>query len=379
MFQEKLLSELIGINSVFPSEQEVALYLENQLQRRGFQVERQYLTPDRFNLVAQFGQGERTVMYYAHMDVVPEYQGWTRQPFALSADEERYYGRGVADMKGGIAAFLSAFDAVKLPNHRVILVLGVDEENISAGGHLFAAQTDIEPDVVFSLEGDALSCRWTHPIILTWGRRGRAAYRLRVPGISAHGATLSEGMNAISEAARLVLALDEMTLPTHTHLPAASQYIRTIAADAGSLSIPDSVELMLDRHLVPPETSASVLNELRQFINGLYRDGTLCTELAERFEIDLMPRETAYLEPFVTSQESAIAQQIVQLVSDRHRDIPAHYGSSVADENVFAHRFSCPVLCVGPVGGNYHGADEWVSKESLEAITETYADFLRNL
>lgn len=379
MLNEKLLSDLIGIESVFPNEKPAAEFLEQQLLQRGFTVDRQYLTPERFNLIAKYGSGERTVMYYAHMDTVPAYSGWKREPFVLSQDDENYYGRGVADMKGGIAAFLSAIDEVKEPNHEVVLVLGVDEENISAGSALFVKETELQPDLVVSLEGDALTEVWAYPIILTWGRRGRAAYRVRVPGISAHGATTSQGVNAINQAAILILELDKMPLPDHEHLPAASQYARTISADAGSLSIPDTAEFMLDRHLVPPETSASVLAELRSFVQNLYVQGILHTPLADQVEVDLMPRETPYLEPFVTSLDLPISRELLNIVQERHGVIPPHYGSSVADENALATRFDCPVLCVGPAGGNYHGADEWVGKLNLEAVTQTYADMLRRL
>lgn len=379
MLNTQLLSNLIGIPSVFPQERAVAEFLEPELRQRGFEVTRQSLTPDRWNLIATRGQGDRTVMYYAHMDTVPEYEGWTRPPFALSEDEENWYGRGVVDMKGVIAAFLSAIDAVGETNHRVLLVLGVDEENISAGGHLFVNETQEQPDVIISLEGDVMDREWPHPVVVTWGRRGRAAYTVTVPGRSAHGAVLSQGINAINQAATLVLALEDLELPGHPHLPQASMYVRTIAADAGSLSIPDRVHLMIDRHLVPPETSASVLVELREFIEELYRSGRLETSLMSNFSIELQPRETPYLEPFVTDMDTAICQEIQQIVTEEIGELPANYGSSVADENVFAQHFTCPVLCIGPWGGRFHAADEWVSKSGLAAVTQIYARLLREL
>lgn len=380
MLNQTILNQLISVNSVFPHERQVAELLEEMLTKRGFSLERQHLTDDRFNLIAGAGEGERTIMYYAHMDTVPAYSGWQREPFALTSDEHNYYGRGVADMKGGIAAFLSAFDAVSDQlNHRVIFVLGVDEENISAGADLFVNNTELEPDLIISLEGDALTETWPHPVILTWGRRGRAAYRVRVPGISAHGATTDQGINAISQAAILISHLDQMAVPDHELLPAGSQYIRSISADANSLSIPDQVEMMIDRHLVPPETSASVLEELREFCADLYRRGELHSPLRDQFEIELMERETPYLEPFVTSLDNPLSQEVIDIVTKRHGSIPPHYGSSVADENVFAKHFDCPVVCVGPAGGNFHGPDEWVGKENLEAVTRTYADFLTRL
>lgn len=380
MLNKKLFSKLIRINSVFPNEKQVAEFLQNELESRGFQISLQHLNDKRWNIVATYGQSERTVMYYAHMDTVPAYDGWTREPFELSENSTKYFGRGVADMKGGIAAFLSAFDLAKNNlAHRVLFVLGVDEENISAGSDLFCRLTTENPDVVISLEGDALEKEWPFPLIVTWGRRGRVAFEATVPGISAHGATLSEGVNAISEASRLILNLDEMKLSRHELLPPATQYIRSINADAGSLSIPDHVTIMIDRHLVPPETSQSVLEEIRNHINKFYDAGVLRSQLKSKFNIDVMKRDTPYLEPFCTDRSNEISRAIEEIIFRRHGEIPANYGTSVADENAFAKRFECPVLCIGPVGDNYHGADEWVLKSSMEAITQTYLDLLQNL
>lgn len=379
MLNLDLFRSLIEINSVFPHERAVAEFLEPELTQRGFHFERQYLTPNRWNIVASRGTGERTVMYYAHMDTVPEYHGWTRPAFKLTEDENRWYGRGVTDMKGVIASFISAIDNVPNPNHRVLFVLGVDEENISAGSHLFVNQTAEQPDLIISLEGDVTTREWPFPVITTWGRRGRAAYSAVVPGRSAHGATLSNGINAISEAARLTLALDEMPMRNHPELPASSMYVRAISADAGSLSIPDQVELMIDRHLVPPETSMSVLQELRTFIDTLYETNYLHSELRDQFQLTLQERSTPYLEPFVTDPSLPICREVESIVESFVGSLPRNYGSSVADENAFAASFTCPVLCLGPLGGRYHGADEWVLKEGMDTITEIYAELLRKL
>lgn len=106
---EKLLDDLIKFNTVNDKDNEqIIAYLENYLENLGFKTE--YKTKC---LVMSIGK-DPILSFVGHTDVVPPTGNWTYNPFILTQDKERLIGRGVADMKGGIAAFLTALSLVDL-------------------------------------------------------------------------------------------------------------------------------------------------------------------------------------------------------------------------------------------------------------------------
>lgn len=376
---KSLLSDLVSINSVFPEEKQLALYAERYLHQHFFTITRQYVARNRWNVVAVKGSGHKTIMFYAHLDTVPAYSGWANPPFRLTEDSQYYYGRGVLDMKGSLAAFLTAISQISALNSRIILLLGVDEENISEGAHLFVRRNRKAINFVISLESDMYSGRWPNPFVLTLGRRGRTAYQLIVPGRSSHGALADEGVNSISEAARLIIALEKLPLAKDKKLGSSSFFVRDIASQAGSLSVPEKTELLVDYHMVPPETSNTALANLQNFTRFLYQKNILNQSLRDSFFIGLENRKTPFLEPFVTSEKNRHVRRVVKYLTERYGRIKLNYGSSVADENIFANNMECPVICLGPTGGKAHAANEWVSKESLNELISIYRDLLIKL
>ncbi len=369
---ENILSDLIKINSVFPKEKYLALYLEKTLRRLGFDVKKQYLSKDRWNIVSSIGTGSKTIMLYAHMDTVPAYSGWSRPPFLLTENASRYFGRGVLDMKGAIAVFLTAVSELKNINVNLVFVLGVDEENISEGAFAFCRKFRRKIDLVVSLASDAYSGDWPDPFVLTLGRQGRAAVSLMVPGKSAHGADSKAGVNSINQAAKFILALEKMPMLKHQKLGQSSLFVRNIKSHAGSLSVPEQTEIMIDYHTVLPENTTLALERIKNFVDSQYENDLLESTLKSKYHIGLIKRKTPYLEPFITSCKHYLVKVVISFLRNKYGSCNLHYGASVADENIFAEYLNCPVICLGPVGGNAHGADEWVCKNSMQELKSIY-------
>ena len=132
-----LAGTLVGYKSVNPpgDEQRIADFLVDRLERSSaaFSVHRQSVRPGRSNVIARAGDPERgSLLLTGHMDVVPAASGsWRGDPFELHQHEDRLVGRGIADMKGALAAKLLAAEAflddADTPGE-VILAFVVDEE-----------------------------------------------------------------------------------------------------------------------------------------------------------------------------------------------------------------------------------------------------------
>lgn len=362
-----LLRELVSINSVFPNEAPIGEYVERRLEDMGFTVYRQQVDGDRFNVLAERGSGSAPLLY-AHLDTVPVYGQWQGDPLELREEDGRLYGLGAYDIKSGIAAILQACAST---SGRVKVAFGVDEENDSAGANLLR-NSDFMSDVEGVVAAEIMDVPDAAPDCVMLGRRGRCVLEIEVPGRSAHGGHAHKGVNAIAEAARLVRRLEGMELPAHDLLPAPNQFIRKIFAESTSLSLPDSAIIEIDRHLVVPEDPESACRHVQGFVDSLYSSGDFTELDGRRISVRVKPRDVPYLMPYVTERDDSFARRVSSVVGN-----PRHvYGATVADENVFA-ASGLPVVTLGPVGGNEHSADEWVSKESYLQLIRHLESFIQ--
>ncbi|MDY0095506.1 MAG: M20/M25/M40 family metallo-hydrolase [Candidatus Vecturithrix sp.] len=376
-----LLEQMVSIPSTFPQEAQLAEFLYNELQRAGFSVVKQYAAENRFNVLAEKGAGEKALMFYGHLDTVPLYGEWDSDPYRLTARDDRLFGLGAADMKGGMFAILEAAKRLELPKGRKIkIALCVDEENESIGAYALSADPFLQDvQLIIAAEiGDARPEKEGAKTI-SLGRRGRVGITISVPGISAHGAMPEQGINAIEEAVTCMQALEKMSLPFHEKLGQSHQFVQEIFAQSGSLSLPDRCDIMISRLLVPPETPESVLKEMQQYLDSLYTAGVMTPRQGRKAEAAFATRDTPYYSPYLSDETLPQIQRLMQRLRIHFGDVNIGYGLSVADENIFGGINKIPTVTVGPQGGNEHSANEWVSRSSLEQLVEVYCDLMHHL
>ena len=111
----ELAGELIRIPSFCPDETPVARFLAGYFENRGYDVELQEVEPGRFQTIATLrgAGGGQSLMFNGHLDINSLMLGGTRDPWTPSVEGGRLYGHGVQNMKGGVAAMISAAEAVR--------------------------------------------------------------------------------------------------------------------------------------------------------------------------------------------------------------------------------------------------------------------------
>lgn len=192
-------------------EGEVAQFLAEELQRRGFQVACQEVAPGRPNVVADWDTGNPGfgLLVEGHTDVVTEgdRSAWSYDPFGAEVVAGRLYGRGACDMKGGLAAAVVAVDTVRRAvrglRGRVRITALVDEEGMMEGVKAF-----VRAGLADGFHG-ALVCEPEENevcLVQKGALRIRAVFR----GRQAHGAMPYAGCNPLPAAARFVLSLAEL-------------------------------------------------------------------------------------------------------------------------------------------------------------------------
>ena len=161
------------------------------------------------SLYATLGPTDRGgVALSGHTDVVPvDGQAWTVDPFALTVQDDRLYGRGAADMKGFIACVLAAVPRfLARPLHwPVHLAFSYDEEVGCLGVRPMLAELAKRPHKPrLCLIGEPTEMK---PVL---GHKGKLAMRCRVRGAACHSAYAPQGVNAIEYAARLIHRLGDI-------------------------------------------------------------------------------------------------------------------------------------------------------------------------
>ncbi|MBI4241558.1 MAG: M20/M25/M40 family metallo-hydrolase, partial [Candidatus Rokubacteria bacterium] len=201
----ELTRELVRIPSVYrpgdpeANEAKVAAFVEGWFRREGLPVEVQEVAPGRPNVVAWLGDKAegRCLLLEGHTDVVTEGDPgeWTYPPFGAELVDGKIYGRGAADMKGGLAAAMVGLAAFKRagirPRGKLVVGALVDEEGAMSGvRHLCRTPIGRELDAAIICEPEQNE--------LCLEQRGVLWARVRAQGRMAHGAMPEAGVNPIS-------------------------------------------------------------------------------------------------------------------------------------------------------------------------------------
>src|SRR5579884_1227705 len=262
----RLTQDLIRFQSVNPpgDEQPVAEYLARVLSDHGIEATLQPLDPGRANLLARLpGDGTGSLVFTGHLDVVPPgEQPWDHGPFSGDLVDGRIYGRGSADMKGGVAAIVTAMIALKdaglQPVADIVLAATAGEEAGLYGAGVMAQDR--------SLEG----ARWlvvAEPTDLNVfiAEKGILWIDVTASGRTAHGSMPHLGANAISFMARLIERLDvsyPFPYDAGPLLGAPTLSVNTIQGGNKTNVVPDACRISIDMRTVPGQRHGEIVRDL---------------------------------------------------------------------------------------------------------------------
>ncbi|MDR7522803.1 MAG: M20 family metallopeptidase [Armatimonadota bacterium] len=251
----------------------VARALDDLLTGEGFAVMRQPVSADRSNLLAAL-PGERDgpplLLFNGHMDTVPPSSSMVRPPFAAEVSSGRLWGRGAADMKGGLAAMAAALVALRRagvrPPRPIVLAAVAAEET----GNLGTAALAREAVRTGACASCAVVGEPTALEIVT-AHKGVDRYRITVRGRAAHGATPERGVNAIVQAARLIVALEDhlgnsQRHRTHPLLGSPSYNIGTIQGGVSRNVVPDRCTFQIEKRWLPGDSPEQIRADLEAVV-----------------------------------------------------------------------------------------------------------------
>lgn len=370
-----LAARLIRCPSVTPAEGGALGVLEECLAPLGFACHRlRFETPGTEpidNLYARVGTGGPHFCFAGHTDVVPvgDAAAWTVGPFEGAVRDGQLWGRGAADMKGGIAAFVAAASRVlaecggELPGSISLLITG-DEEGpavngttrvldwMEANGEVPDACVVGEPTNPSAL-GDMMKI----------GRRGSLTGRLTVHGTQGHVAYPHLADNPVHHLLRMLEPFAHGQLDQGTaHFQPSTLAVTSIdVGNAASNVIPARVTAVFNIRFNDAHSAESLERMLRASFDQKGARYELTTECSG--------------ESFVTEpgRLSSLVADAAEQVTGRRPELSTTGGTSDAR---FIKRL-CPVVEFGLVGQTMHKVDERVAVDDLRALADIYAAMLR--
>lgn len=388
---EELISALVKIPSPWFEEQEITEFVNSYLKKINLKpwlhkISEQKMTKfEGHNVIAEVGNNNGPVILLnAHMDTVKICSDWKRDPFGAEVEGNKLYGQGALDMKSGLAAAMVAMELLKgiedKMQGKVLFTAVVDEEGpygLGTDALIRDGITDscdmaivTEPAAAFAPKGVKNPC-------LLIGARGRYLYEIKIKGKSAHGAMPYLGVNALVDASKIITALEEMTLGSHTFLGEGSLCVLKIEGGGETISVPDKSRILADRHVVVGETEEQVKKEAEEVIEKL----NLKSEVVVGFRDAPYPEVKGY-GSYITSKDHILVREFENSFSELTGQKPVLSSfMSIGDFNYLGDksRANLPTIIIGADGDNVHSPEEYVDLEDATTITRVLTGGLINL
>ena len=286
-FAWRLAQDLVKIDSSNPGAYESAIerYIKTMVEKRlerlnhpaldAVRIEELEVLPGRRNLMVTVPglSDEPRLVYICHMDTVTLGDGWDADiaPLGAVVRNDKLYGRGACDMKGGlacaIAALVHTLERVAadgaLPRRGFSLICSVDEEDFMRG-----SEAAIDAGWVCSREW-VLDTEPTDRQIQV-AHKGRTWFEIEMAGVTAHASQPWKGADAVAAMAEVVCALRRafMALPVHDELGPSTITFGQIEGGYRPYVVPDHAKVWVDMRLTPPTDTASATRMVEQAIAG---------------------------------------------------------------------------------------------------------------
>jgi acetylornithine deacetylase/succinyl-diaminopimelate desuccinylase family protein len=373
-----LLTELIAIPSVNPEdtpdasicgELRLASFVSGYLAELGFSVRLCEKTPNRPNVIAEYGpeKARKTILFESHLDTVGV-GSMKRPPFKAEVIEGKVYGRGACDTKGPMAAGLCALsqgvlDQLAEAGCRVIFVGAMGEEKGNVGA-MQLVEEGVRADEIIVLEPTNLQLVHAH--------KGTLWLTIHVFGLAAHGSNPDRGKSAILGMQAVIEMLHRQITQDRIRfrdpvLGLPTLNIGKIEGGAAVNIVPDRCRIEIDRRTLPGADFDEALPNISAGMRKLCSEGVI-----EGFDLEIIKNGT----PFQTRADSSLVKSLMaslQRCGQRAEAVGAGWYSDAGPLSA-----ACRDIVVFGPGRieEAHTADEHIELDSLHAGYEVIKDYL---
>lgn len=368
----ELTKQLISQKSVSPDDKNCQAMIIDRLSALGFTIEELNYNQTK-NLWAYHGNG-KTLMFAGHTDVVPagDESKWLYPPYQPTIDSEGYlYGRGAADMKGGVSAMIcAAEDFIKQnPNHagRIAFLLTSDEEADASDGTVKVVKELMErnENIDYCIVGEPSSDKVIGDQIKN-GRRGSITANLTVHGIQGHVAYPHLADNPVH---RFAPVLNELVNTEwdkgNQYFPPTSMQVANINGGTGAENvIPGDLIVQFNFRYSSELTDEIIKQRVEQILQKHHLNYTMRWRLSGH--------------PFLTKQGELTntAQQVIKDVMNIDSQLSTSGGTS---DGRFIAKMGCQVIELGVTNSTIHKVNERVHCDELIKLKQIYQNIIAQL
>jgi len=372
----ELTKQLIAAQSVTPEDAGCQALMAERLKALGFVIEAMNFS-DQHGTVENFwarrGTEKPCLAFAGHTDVVPtgDLNEWESDPFEPTERDGMLYGRGAADMKTSLAAFITSIErfVTEHPNHTgsIALLITSDEEGPATCGTVKVVETleARQEKIDYCLVGEPSSTKRLGDVIKN-GRRGSIGCVLTIVGIQGHVAYPHLADNPIHRCGEVIKALTSMQWDQgNDYFPPTSFQISNITGGTGATNvIPATTEITFNLRY-STEISGE---EIKQKV----------TEVLDQLEVEYRTEWRVYGLPFLTEQGELVAA--CQKAINDNIGISAELSTSGGTSDG---RFIAPtgaqVVELGPINATIHKVNECVDVNTPEELSKVYQGVMENL
>jgi len=368
----ELAKALIARRSMTPDDAGCQEILIDRLEKLGFRVERM-----RFGNVDNFwarkGDTSPVICFAGHTDVVPSgpVASWKSDPFVPEIRDGMLFGRGAADMKTSLAAFVTAIESFleRHPDHdgSIALLITSDEEGIAVDGTVrvvdaLKARNEL---LDYCIVGEP-TCASKFGDTLKNGRRGSLSGTLTVKGIQGHIAYPHLARNPIHLASPAIAELATIEWDKgNEYFPPTTWQISNIHGGTGATNvIPGTVEIQFNFRFSTASSMESLKSRVHEVLNAHRLDYDLAWSLSGK--------------PYLTPRGS-----LVEAISDAIKSVqgvdPELSTSGGTSDGRFIADICPQVVEFGPLNATIHKIDECVAIDDIEPLRAIYENTLKNL
>ena len=360
-----IAKELILKKSITPSDDGCQDLLINHLQSLGFTIEKMPFGKVN-NFYARKGQEAPLLVFAGHTDVVPPgpEKEWASPPFKPTIKNNKLYGRGAADMKTSLAAFIVSIEEflTKNKNHKgsLGLLITSDEEGVAINGtvKVVEALKNKGEKIDFCIVGEP-TCVEKFGDTIKNGRRGSLSAKLKVKGVQGHIAYPELIKNPIHDVAPVIDELVQTIWDEgNEYFPKTSWQISNINAGTGATNVvPGFVEILFNFRYSSENTADMLKSQFEKILNKHRLD----------YDIDWEHSGEPYLTEtgiLVSSLSDAINQVsgIKPIVSTTGGTSDGRFISKICDQ----------VVEFGPINKSIHKINENVNVDDIETLKDIY-------
>jgi acetylornithine deacetylase/succinyl-diaminopimelate desuccinylase-like protein len=374
----ELISDLVRIDSVTPwlvaggaGEGEVVDYFTQWVSDLPVEVRVEEIEPGRKNFLATLrGTGDGpTICLNAHSDTVG-YAGWPDEALVPRLEGDRLYGLGSADDKGCCAIALLVLRQLATSSEPLrgdlVVACVADEEGVSIGTeHLV---TMLRADYAIVLEPDGL------PKVVV-EHQGFGWLDIEVTGRAAHGSAPDEGVDAIVGLSHILTRLHAWALEHFVESPdlrsgATVFHTGTVSGGTDYATYPSRATVGIEIGSQPGETMADRVREIEAIIADV---ATVMPGLVGEVRVRLNR------EPFVASGHEALLESLNQSARTHLGHELEPVGMNAWTDAALMQSAGIPTVMLGPLGGNFHSPNEWVSVPDVVVLVDILVDAVKGL